>query len=137
MKEKCKEYPYTDMDSFNWLDKNKLWYRLQLPENKLLGKTDKLEYPPTIEMLDVKRIYDFLTDKNISLKQKLLPVKGTRQHVISVTMGQLLKAGNSMIRTFLPRIPTISNFLMDLPYFEETHEGIYLFLEKTMIIMFS
>ncbi|KAH7579474.1 uncharacterized protein CGFF_00495 [Nakaseomyces glabratus] len=123
MKEKCKEYPYTDMDSFNWLDKNKLWYRLQLPENKLLGKTDKLEYPPTIEMLDVKRIYDFLTDKNISLKQKLLPVKGTRQHVISVTMGQLLKAGNSMIRTFLPRIPTISNFLMDLPYFEETHEG--------------
>lgn len=110
------EYPYTNMESFDWLNRTKQWFRLQYPEKKGGEAIVSCDQNIVNENL-LKKLYNSLFEKDNA--SKLVSVNTERRSVFSITIGDVLQTLDKKYSYFQPRIPSIRNHLLNLPAYDD------------------
>ncbi|CCD26024.2 Sls1p NDAI_0G02480 [Naumovozyma dairenensis CBS 421] len=121
-----KKYSYNDMESFNWIDKNKDWYRLQTPYSLHNNNKPTVLIPSNpIRIDEVNDFKDFYF--NFDKKKNELPHTANDHTSISMTLGVILNSKDSTKPCFQPYIPQLKQKLLHLPLFNptETQDELY------------
>ncbi|CDH16320.1 uncharacterized protein ZBAI_08108 [Zygosaccharomyces bailii ISA1307] len=120
-----RKFPFTDIECLDWINKNKQWYRLQVPVSKIRSKP-KSETSVKSRITDQKidEWYTFLVEENRKSGTHMMPLELSKRpkHIFSMTLGQILTAreteDNPEQTLFEPRIPHITTKLLELPLYD-------------------
>lgn len=124
--ESFKKFPFTDIECLDWTNRNKEWYRLQVPVAKKriaanVGTAKGCDF--TDDKID--QWYDYLVEQNKNSTSHMMPLKvaSKPRQIFSMTLGQILAARgkhDAMEQTlFEPRIPQVTTKLLQLPLYDQ------------------
>lgn len=126
--EPFRKFPFTNIESLDWINRNKDWYRLQQPISKNSSKENSISHSSAL-LTDKKmdQWYDFLVGLNPPNETPHLMKLSTgreSQKVFSLTLGQILTSinGSSENSTFFePKVAQVASKLLELrPYDQST-----------------
>ncbi|GAV50375.1 hypothetical protein ZYGR_0U02310 [Zygosaccharomyces rouxii] len=114
------KFPFTDIESLDWINRNKDWYRLQKPISKKdvphIAVPSHENIIPTDEKLD--QWYDFLMDQKKEPQMMALKLDEPPKKMFSMTLGQLLTTNDGNDALFEPKIPQVMTKLLELPLYD-------------------
>ncbi|KAL3237705.1 Sls1p [Nakaseomyces bracarensis] len=117
---KSYNYPYTNMEAFDWLDRTKKWYRLQSPEKKVENAPKCIP----ADILNVELLQSLYSSLfKTKYPSKIVSVNAEERSVFSITLGSILQTFDKNNTIFQPRIPMIRDYLLNLPNYDEEADG--------------
>ncbi|QLL31943.1 hypothetical protein HG536_0C01100 [Torulaspora globosa] len=126
--ESFRKFPFTNVESLDWINRNKDWYRLQQPIGKNSTKESSIShFSALLTDKKVDQWYDFLVGVN-KLNEtphlmKLCTARET-QKVFSLTLGQILASMNGSSETastmFEPKVAQVASKLLELPPYDQS-----------------
>ncbi|QLQ82351.1 hypothetical protein HG537_0H01120 [Torulaspora globosa] len=126
--ESFRKFPFTNIESLDWINRNKDWYRLQQPISKNSSKEDSISHLSALltdEKMD--QWYDYLVGINQHNKpSNLMKLSTAResQKVFSLTLGQILTSMNGSSERsstmFEPKVAQVASKLLELPPYDQS-----------------
>lgn len=124
-KESFKSFPFTNVECFDWIKRDKGWYRLQQPVKK--NSSEEVNSKPFHLLENDAKLdewYDYLTKgSESSANSNIMQLKGVTgtQCVFSLTLGQILSTNEKSGGTetlFEPKVTQIASKLLELPLYD-------------------
>lgn len=114
------EYPLTNTEWLDWLNRDKDWYRLERIESKQSNNGD-ISIKPTININDsmVDELYSIITNvQNINGQFPNIDNYASHSKSMSITVGQILRTLNREEKFFQLKVPQLVSKLLALPLYD-------------------
>ncbi|SCV05337.1 LANO_0H05270g1_1 [Lachancea nothofagi CBS 11611] len=109
------QFPFTEVNCLDWIERNKDWYRLQKPIKKNADSDDNIT-PLKLSEAKIDELYSLL--RNSECKAVSDVNAKTTSKTWSITLGQILMTDDSQTMTFQPKVPGVTSKLLELPLYD-------------------